>query len=173
MPKGFEEENEWEEVDREEVMQRLQRDTDAKHVDPLIMHDRCTATVSLVHETHGDTPEACQMVYSGMLDEQGGEVWRRRLKVTEQGTPIDLGWLKDKPTGWFMFMFRTPSPSKSTREAVDKMNSRCIRILIEERDTGLYIKANGFFVGCCSDLSGYSFVSSSGDAQLNIYVQPA
>ena len=134
--------------------------------------NRLTCVLNLYHEQHGEQPTGMRLTFSESLS-VNAERYQRRMRVTEQAIPLDLGWFKPDEVGLILVenlegLHLQVHPSDEERADLE------LRVLeVGEPDCSCwFIPPRRFLLGYSSDPGSITVRSQHGTIKMGITIYP-
>lgn len=129
--------------------------TDDEHIvytlpNALEYNDRITARIDVYHETYDEQPEDFHHVFSELTNQSEEEVYSRKIKVTEEWTAIDTGWISEVGC---ILLKNTDKKYKllPDEDEIESEKKKIVRIRTGKTGAGWIVGKGMFFFGYPSD----------------------
>jgi hypothetical protein len=141
---------------------------------PLEHKDRLTCAFSMTHEHIGYQPMGCDIRFSDMLESFDEQPVMRRITVTKEEKPLDLGHLEPEHIGYIVVESRVGKsllkiPSEEEK-AVHKQQT--IRIRSNGDGMGLMVPPGKFICVCLEDPSDLWISCDVGTCKAVLWIYP-
>lgn len=142
-------------------------------IKPAVQGDRVTLQTNFYFEHQGEQPLQFSQVFSERL-KGAEESYTRRVKVTEEGAPLDLSYLKDD-VGWVIVQslegeIRTVQPTEEERADRAK---RIISVYFgAERGLHIHPGQMQIFRTCPEDAQRIRLISQHGTIPCRVHLFP-
>jgi hypothetical protein len=134
--------------------------------------DRLTASVQLLHEQHGEEPQASYVAFS-LMQQSSHQTYQRRQSVGPEWELLDTGWIPKGEVGYILIENKPPSytfiPTEDVK-AVDAQRVAYVK-LTPQNVAGWVILPNGVFFAQAGAAPIYVRSDIEG-TRLNITVLP-
>lgn len=141
---------------------------------PTVNHDRITAHLAMVYESHGEEPVSAVAAFDSLLQSRYGQCYKRTVIAERKWSGLDCGWVNSASLVLIVNRSRIDHGLNPTDEEKEELVKRVLQVRTEARAKRSFLVRPGrFLLVEPEQVSELQIRALADDTRVSIMVIPA